>query len=497
MKTAIESVRAAFRTSITARLVAGFVGVVAAALVGTGYYLNNALLAELAADDLRALTAKLALLRHHLGETPALDAVRAEPQRYVDFTIGHIALSVALRDASGSVLVAAGSHVADALAAAGPPAPGGRLEQTFVLDRAELCLRVLTGVAWLGDAARTPVEVVIALDITDRREIAARYQRRVALAVAIAVIAAALLGVLATRAGLAPLRAVARRAGSISASRLDERLPVDSVPVELRELTGAFNGSLLRLDESFRRLSQFSADLAHDLRTPLGNLLGEAQVALSRPRGAEEYQAVLASSVEELERIQRMIDGMLFLARADNVQASLAPQTFDAGAEVDRVAEYYEALAADAGVSLARAGELTLHADRALFRRAVANLVSNAIAHSPRGSEISIVLRAGHDGAAEVEVSNPGPGIPPELLARVFDRFFRADASRLDSARGSGLGLAIVRSIMQVHGGRVAARSEPGKLTTFSLIFGGPTRQSATAGRRPATATSVRETSRA
>jgi len=247
------------------------------------------------------------------------------------------------------------------------------------------------------------------------------------------------------------------------------------VPAELRELAGAFNRTLQRLEDSFRRLSQFSADLAHDLRTPIGNLLGEAQVALSRPRTAAEYEAVIASSVEELERINRMIDGMLFLARADNVQASLELRPVDAGAEVDRLIAYYEGPASEAGVGIRRVGDVTLRADAQLFRRAVANLVSNAIAHSPPGGEITVALGAAPGGGAEVAVSNPGPGIPRELLPRVFDRFFRADASRPDSAKGSGLGLAIVKSIVELHGGGIEARSEPGAVTTFRMLFpGGP-----------------------
>jgi two-component system heavy metal sensor histidine kinase CusS len=468
--------------SIAVRLAAGFIAVVLAALAGIGYYLDHALQTELRAHDMRGLAGKLALFRHQLGEARSLDAVRAESHGYVDMTVGYKQLSLALRDASGAILASGGDHVADALAAVGPPAPSSP-DRTSSVERSDLGLRVLAGEVRLGDAANTAIEAVIALEVTDRRAMTARYRAHTVLAVAIAAFAAGLLGILVARAGLAPVQALAHRAGSISVSHLDKRLPAENVPTELRELTDAFNRTLQRLDESFRRLSQFSADLAHDLRTPLGNLLGEAQVALSRPRSVDEYQAVLASSIEELERIHRMIDAMLFLARTDNVQASLHPQTFDAGAEVDRVAEYYEAVAAEAGVTIRRAGELTVHADRALFQRAVANLVSNAIAHTPPGGEITCTLRDRSDGSAEIAVSNPGPGIPPELLARVFDRFFRCDESRLDSAKGSGLGLAIVKSIMQVHGGRVEAQSEPGKVTAFRLIFGRPTVQPAAAER--------------
>jgi two-component system heavy metal sensor histidine kinase CusS len=177
-----------------------------------------------------------------------------------------------------------------------------------------------------------------------------------------------------------------------------------------------------------------------------------------------------------------MIEGMLFLARTDDVQASLDLQTLDAAAEVDRLIEYYEGPAAEAGVAVRRAGALALHADAALFRRAISNLLANAIAHSAPSGEITVALRAGPDGAGEIAVTNSGPGIPPQALPRVFDRFFRADASRLDSAKGSGLGLAIVKSIVELHGGGIEAQSEPGALTTFRMFFPRPATVPASGG---------------
>ena len=461
------------RTSIVARLALGFIAVAVTLLAGIGLYLDRALEQQLAATDARELASKIPLLRRNLERSRSLEELRAKPNRFMDAVIGNANLSLALREADGRMIASAGGGAEAALALAGAPeaVPGDRAERTLVAARDGRQLRVLTDWSHLGDAAQTPVNIVLGLDVTHRADIVRRYRERIILAVAIAALLAGLLGALVARAGLAPLRSLARRAGAISASRLDERLPAEGVPAELREVAGAFNRTLQRLEDSFRRLSQFSADLAHDLRTPIGNLLGEAQVALNRPRTAAEYEAVIASSVEELERINRMIDGMLFLARSDDVQASLDLRPVDAAAEVDRLIEYYEGLASDAGVGIRRVGGVTLRADATLFRRAIANLVSNAIAHTPPGSEITVALGAVPDGGAEVAVSNPGPGIPRELLPRVFDRFFRADASRPDSARGSGLGLAIVKSIVELHGGGIEARSEPGALTTFRMLF--------------------------
>ena len=220
----------------------------------------------------------------------------------MDAVDGNELLSLALREADGRLIASTGAGAGAALAIAGRGRSGARIpgERTQIAAGDGRRLRVLSEWTRLGDAAQTPVNVVIALDVTHRAEIVQRYRERIIMRWRSQRSLAGLLGALVSRTGLAPLRSLARRAGTISASRLDERLPADGVPAELRELAGAFNRTLQRLEDSFRRLPAFSADLAHDLRTPIGNLLGEAQVALNRPRTAAEYEAVLASNVEEL-----------------------------------------------------------------------------------------------------------------------------------------------------------------------------------------------------
>jgi two-component system heavy metal sensor histidine kinase CusS len=197
---------------------------------------------------------------------------------------------------------------------------------------------------------------------------------------------------------------------------------------------------------------------------------------LSRPRSAEEYRAVLESAVEEYERISRMIGNMLFLARADN-QAGIAARWIDVQAALERVAGYFELLAEERGVVL----ELDLQAppgagrrvwaDETMLVRALSNLVSNALQHAQRGTAIRLSAEVGAGGDCTIRVSNEGPTIPAEHQPRIFDRFYRVDASRQGSATGSGLGLAIVRSIMEMHGGTVDVASAPGERTVFTLHF--------------------------
>jgi two-component system heavy metal sensor histidine kinase CusS len=227
---------------------------------------------------------------------------------------------------------------------------------------------------------------------------------------------------------------------------------------------------LLRLQQGFDRLWQFTTDLAHDLRTPIGNMRGASEVALTRVRSASEYQALLASNIEECDRVTRMIESVLFLARAESPHFALTRATFDASEELHRIGEYFEGLAAEAGVDICIRGEARINAEQELFRRAISNLLANALRYTPAGATISITVTAASEGTS-VAVQNAGTGIAPADVGKVFERFYRADTSRTDSGMASGLGLAIVKTIMDLHGGRASVRSEVGGLTTFELYF--------------------------
>ena len=244
------------------------------------------------------------------------------------------------------------------------------------------------------------------------------------------------------------------------------------LPAELLALADTFNEMLDRLEESFGRLARFSTDIAHELRTPVNNLRGEVEVALGKPRGPEEYRDVLGSCLEECGRLARLIDSLLFLARAESPQAPVAREPLDVGRELATIRAFYEAAAAEAGVTLAVAAPdgVVAALDRTLFQRAVGNLVANALAHTPAGG--SVTLRAAADGdRLRVEVADTGSGIAPEHLPHVFDRFYRADPARATADGRVGLGLAIVKSIAELHGGTAAVVSTPGQGTRVTLRF--------------------------
>ena len=360
----------------------------------------------------------------------------------------------------------------------------GPLTSVWVAPDRRIFRMLLARVPVAAAAGRAPgvYLVAFAYELTQARQLLTRELQVFAVTLLIGALAAALLGVwIARRIVAGPMR-LAAAANRISVRPMSERLSVEHTPTELVESTHAFNRMLDRLEASFKRLSEFSSDLAHDLRTPINNLLGEAQVALAKPRAAEEYRCVLESAVEDYERISRLIESMLFLARSDDPHAAIKRQWIDLRPVLERGRGYFDVLAEEAGVALdleMRGPESTwpqVWADEGLFIRALGNLVSNALRHAPRGTRVVIVAQVHDAGACTVEVSNHGPGIAPEHHLRIFERSFRVDGSRAGS--GSGLGLAIVKSIMELHAGSVSVTSAPDRRTTFTLRFPGSAKAS-------------------
>jgi len=332
--------------------------------------------------------------------------------------------------------------------------------------------RVMSAIAQVGSHPVSSDTIQIAVDVSSTEQLLARY-RQWFLAILLATFALfPLIGYNIARRGVRPLEEMATTARHITSSNLRERILPEGYPNELASLAETFNQMLNRLEESFERISRFSGDIAHDLRTPVNNIRGEVEVALARPRNVEEYKDVLESCLEETVRLSNLITDLLFLARAESPLAHLRFERLRIGVLLAEVREYYEASAAEVRVSLTSIApdSLVADVDRTLVQRAVGNLISNALAHTPPGG--SVVITAGADDSTlRVEVCDTGEGIPSEALPHVFDRFYRADASRSRASGGAGLGLSIVHSIMLLHGGEAEIASQPGLGTTVRLRF--------------------------
>lgn len=285
---------------------------------------------------------------------------------------------------------------------------------------------------------------------------------------ALAFVTMAAIGVVAL--GMRPLPRFTQAVSRVEASRLDERLDPAALPRELQELAAAFNAMLERLRDSVTRLTQFSADLAHEMRTPLATLLGRTQVVLSQQRSAEELQDVLVHNVEELQRLSRLVTDMLFLAQADQAQQALRPEPVELASEAARIADFLAIAADEKTVTIRVRGSASVNADRGLVQRALTNLISNAVRHARAGSEITVLVEA-TAAATSVAVENEGEAISPEYLDRLFDRFYRGDPARHRDKGGTGLGLAIVHTIMDLHGGSSEVVSIPPDRVRFTLRF--------------------------
>lgn len=459
------------RHSLVSRLALLFALLSFAVLAAVGYALYSALVAQLVKRDDAALVTRVEQIRTLLRDVDLLDLIKRKPELFANMLGNREALLVLKFPGQTPLIeVNPGSiAVPDML----PTAAGA------VLDLSAVRHSVENGTPFIAVAAAAKIvdqehierelQITTGRLLTERTNMLAAYRIQVFGVALAAALLAAMLAYWIARRSLQPLQLLAAQTGIIGIRNLSTRIDSRQAPRELLPLIEGFNAMLDRLETSFAQLSQVSADMAHDLRTPIGNMLGQTEVALGQKRTIDYYQKLLGSNFEELQRLSKMTDNMLFLARAEHADHAIERTLLEVATELERIAEYFEGLAEERQITLVWRGDGTIWADPNLLRRALANLLSNAVRYADAGTTITLLVQQQAAGIS-ISVENRGPTIERQHLARLYDRFYRADASRRGSSDASGLGLSIVRSIMLLHQGRWEVVSDEGT-TCFSLFF--------------------------
>lgn len=456
--------------SITFRLTLFFSTASTLVLIVVGILIGSLVERHFEEQDLAELNGKLELIEYHLAQAKVPSDLPQVTQQLANALVGHPALIVALIEPDQNPVLLTPGQMEEYLNPSVPITGSARRQDLIQWERHGHTFRGFAANVHTNIPGGDPYIAALGIDIEHHQMFMSEFRTNLWLAVASAVVLTILLGWVAARRGLVPVRKMADVAKGISASHLNDRLPQEAVPTELTDLAGAFNDMLARLEDSFRRLSEFSSDLAHEIRTPISNLMTQTQVAISKDRTADEYREILYSNLEEYERLARMISDMLFLAKADNGLIVPSVEQVNLDAEVRDLFGFYEAFAEEKGVKFQLEGSALIPGDRLMLRRALSNLLSNAIRYTPDGGTVKVMIEKASDLSVKVTVLNPGMTVPNESLTRLFDRFYRADPSRQKQSDGAGLGLAITKSIVESHKGRIAASSENG-VTAFEMIL--------------------------
>lgn len=460
--------KSAASTSITTRLTLLYLLSTLVILLCINGFLLMTLNDDLELEDNDFLSEQIYALQSITGRQPDSTAILrdhvlgerlGQPTRYL----------VRIQDSQGrTVLESPGMSSVPSLLFPPPVSSGHKIGRGIRYQGGDL-RHYLLNAAWAeGLGERNFRLLQVALDVTDELELMHKYRLKMGASLFAGLCLAGGIGILITRKGLKPLHKIAVTVEQISSTGLHQRVGNGAWPRELNQLTIALDAMLTRLEESFNRLTDFSANLAHELRTPINNLRGEAEVALSRTRSADEYRSVVESSIEEYERLSRMITDILFLARPEQ---GIEKQPLNARAEIELLIEYFNNVADEKNITIDLNGNGTVLADSRLFQRAVGNIISNALYYTQDGGHISIAISTLPDDSLFISFHDSGLGISPEELPNVFDRFYRSASARHLHNQGSGLGLPIVRSVMELHGGTVSLASKPGEGTLVTLCF--------------------------
>jgi len=434
-----------------------------------GYALYHSLATQISVRDDAALLTRIDQIRTLLRDEDAITLIQQKPRLFANM-LGNTESLLVLRFPGQPPLIVVnpGQRPLPAIT----PIPA---DQPLTLSSVHHLVSA-GGTPFISAAALAPtrdgngqIEIVTGRLMRDRTQTLQHYRDQIVLATTLAAVLVAAISIWLVRRALSPLRSLAAEAEAIDVRHLARRMP-GQAQAELEPLVAAFNQMLSRLETGYQQLSQVSADMAHELRTPIGTLLGQTEVALSQTRSLGDYQALLGSNYEELERLAKMIDNMLFLARAEDASQARDEQRIDLASLGEKLRSYFDDMAEEKAMRLEMALNGELQADPLLLQRALANLMANALRYGDAGTPVRISSRI-LPSAVELVVENHGPTLSADQQARVFDRFWRADASRHQGS--SGLGLAIVRSIMQRHQGRCEVQSAHG-ITRFTLRFPQP-----------------------
>lgn len=447
------------RLSLTTRLTALYAVVSAIMLIGIAWFISIAVEQHFRELDEDTLHDKIELVQGIIGKARSQQELR---ERLDDALRNHPGLYVRIDNGEGSVWYSSTAFKP-------PPLADSASTQSPLrwIDSAAN-LQGLGTYASENSILGAQARVLAAVDTGHHAHFMAQLQQMLGIYVVLAALASGCLGWWAARVGLSPLREMKAKAQQVTANKLDQRMSAEAVPIELADLAISLNDMLARLEEDFQRLTEFSSDLAHELRTPINNLLTQTQVTLSRERDGDSYHEILASNAEELQRLSRMVADMLFLAKADHGLMLPSKEHIVLADEVQALFDFYDALAEEKGIGLQLHGNAVVQGDRLMLRRAISNLLSNALRHAAAHSTVSVTLGTEGD-IARLSVRNQGATISPEVLPRLFDRFFRADKARAHlESDGVGLGLSITQAIAKAHQGQVKASSVNGE-TTFTI----------------------------
>jgi len=461
--------------SLAVRLTVSIGAVITVVLLAFGWIIERSINNHFIQQDVDELNAVLQTLKHTIATLPDDDGPEALQATFANAISGHHNAQYRISTSTGEVIYST---------------PGSDLERFAKLSRLVDHIEIDTVGIWKGHdetyrgavvqvspdsrSGTKNLTIAVATGINFHLHYLESFRNYLRLVTVAAALIAIVFTWLAVHQGHAPIRRISREIGRIKSDQLHIRLVPDTVPAELVELAKSFNQMLDRLEDVFRRLSDFSGDIAHELRTPITNIKTQTEVALSQARSVEQYREILYSNLEEYDRMAKMVGDMLFLAQADNNLLKPELVAIDLEAEIRILFDFFGAWAEEREVVLELSGEaVSMLGDRLMIRRALSNLLSNAIRHTPDGETVAVLIkRTGTPDTetAKIRIKNPGPAIPGEHLPRIFERFYRPDSSRQRTGEGAGLGLAIAKSITEAHGGRITVTSNE-QATTFEISF--------------------------